>query len=171
MERQAPSPSIALLSRAPKEPDAVSQPSPQKQEAKVYVRSNPYQRKESSSICRPWKYDIFFCTVSVVAMIALIILLIHEDGQAQRNWARGAITLNGVISVLATIARGALSVPIATALSQGKWAHFSLAESRRMDTTQPLSDFVAFDAASRGFLGSLKLLWIFRWRYVCLRIF
>ena len=164
MEQQAQGPSVALLSQPPEEPNAVGQPSPPKQEAKTYVPSSPQPHKEFSSISRAWKYDIFLCVVSVVAMIALISLLLHEDGQAQRSWAYGPITLNGVISVLTTVAKAALLGPVATALSQEKWAHFNLAKSRRVDISRPLSDFVAFDAASRGLLGSLKLVWIFRWR-------
>jgi hypothetical protein len=83
------------------------------------------------------------------------VLLIY-DGQALPQLPL-SITLNTFIAFFSTISKAAFMLPIAEAISQCKWNWF------RQD--RPLSDFETFDEASRGFWGSVTLLFRVRWRY------
>jgi hypothetical protein len=71
------------------------------------------------------------------------------------------ITLNGLIATLSTIVRIALLVIISSGLSQCKWIWFSSKGKvwRRSYRRRKLKDTEMFDDASRGAIGSLRLLW------------
>lgn len=119
-----------------------------------------------SSLWNACKLDLLLCFVSLAAMGALGALLWYEDGKAQSEWKHGYLTLNALVSTLATIARTALIVPVATAISQDKWSWFYDSPQRRSTLGRPLSDFMVYDAASRGLYGSLKLLCSSTWKFV-----
>ena len=103
----------------------------------------------SSFLSRTWVLEIVLWLVSATLTIGLIgILWIYQD-QSVPQWPY-RITLNAVISLLSTLARASLLIPVVQALSQLKWLWFN--------KQRPLSDFDAFDDASRGAWGSLKLL-------------
>ena len=57
-----------------------------------------------------------------------------------------------------TIAKASMMVPVASALGQLKWRWFSKAP-------RTLDGIEHFDEASRGFLGSLRLLWTLKLWY------
>jgi hypothetical protein len=76
-------------------------------------------------------------------------LLIHFNGRPVFD--SGVITLNTIISILSNIAKGTLLFAVAEALGQYKWIAFS--QRRR-----PLVHFEHFNQASRGSIGSLRLL-------------
>jgi hypothetical protein len=97
-----------------------------------------------------WFLEIASLLLGIGAFIVIIVLLSHYDGKQQFQW--NGVTLNAVVSVLATIARIGIVVPVAEALAQWKWMHFS-------NGYKPLSDFGLLDDASRGTRGSLLLLW------------
>lgn len=79
------------------------------------------------------------------------------SGKPLPEWQYG-LTLNSVISILATFAKASLVLPVAEALGQLKWFWF-----RRSRT---LDDFAAFDEAVRGPYGSAFLLRSLGMRYV-----
>ena len=81
--------------------------------------------------------------------MSIAIILLRFNGRPLTDWPF-SITLNTFISLLATLARAALALPIAESISQLKWVWFQ--RSHR------LLDVQAFDSASRGPLGSLSLL-------------
>lgn len=61
------------------------------------------------------------------------------------------MTLNSLLALLTTVAKAGLMIPIGAAIGQLKWIWFAQKE-------RPLADFQTFDEASRGPIGSLKLI-------------
>lgn len=88
--------------------------------------------------------------LSLLVLIAIILLLALFDGQRQPDWKYN-ITLNTIVSALATIGLFALMVPVTAGLGQLKWNRFRAAAHQ-------LGDFDFIDQASRGPLGCLNLL-------------
>jgi hypothetical protein len=97
-----------------------------------------------------WFLEIGSLLLGIGAFVVIIILLAHYDSKQQFQW--NGVTLNAFVAVLATITRIGIVVPVAEALAQWKWMHFSKGY-------KPLSDFGLLDDASRGTRGSLLLLW------------
>lgn len=92
---------------------------------------------------------------SAVGILGVVVLLSILDGRELPHWQ--SISLNTVISLLSLFARACMAIPISNGLSQLKWAWF--AQEKR-----PLGDLSTFDAASRGVLGSVGLLWLLKGR-------
>ncbi|KAI8635246.1 hypothetical protein F5Y19DRAFT_5090 [Xylariaceae sp. FL1651] len=109
------------------------------------------QRKKSKSpISWWWWWEIGAALLSIISLILLIILLSKANGLRLRSWAL-PIQPNSLISVLTTIAKTAMMVPVAACLSQLKWRHF-------LRRPNPLDQFQIMDDASRGPWGSFVLL-------------
>ena len=62
-----------------------------------------------------------------------------------------SLSINTVLSVLATVIKGSTILATATALSQSQWTWY-------YKSNQPLQDFRVFDDAWRGPLGGAQLL-------------
>jgi len=97
-----------------------------------------------------WWPEAASLTVSLGAVLAIIVVIAHYDGKLIPSW-HGA-TINAVISVLSVAAQVAMTSPIASGLGQLKWTRFS--DERR---PRRVGGFEAYDAASRSAWGSLKL--------------
>jgi hypothetical protein len=74
--------------------------------------------------------------------------LVQEDSLS--SW-HSVISLNALISTLATISKASLMLAVAACISQLKWLYFESAPHR-------IQDIQIFDNASRGPLGALNLL-------------
>ncbi|KAF3018221.1 hypothetical protein E8E14_012789 [Neopestalotiopsis sp. 37M] len=83
----------------------------------------------------------------------MVILLAECDRKPIFSWH--GVSLNTIISILSTASKAWLLLTVDAAISQWKWILFS--HDRRI-----LNDFGVIDSASRGPLGSLKLLWKLR---------
>lgn len=79
----------------------------------------------------------------VSCITAIVAILLECDGKQTPQWNYG-LTINGVISVLAGIAKASMILPIAESISQLKWHWFWRGRMR------PAMDFEYFDVASRG---------------------
>ena len=90
----------------------------------------------------------FMCLATNVGILSAL------NGRELRNWtvANVEITPNTLISILATLSKSSLLLPVAEGISQLKWSYFQLKAQR-------IVDMQVFDDASRGPLGSLRLLW------------
>ena len=106
---------------------------------------------------RLWIFELLSLTGSLGSIVAILAVLRRYDGQNQPGWPHG-ITLNSVISWFTSFFKTSLLVPITASISQARWIHFRA-------TTNSLADVAIFDAASRGPLGALKLLWGFPIKY------
>lgn len=107
----------------------------------------------NGSLLGQWMLEIGSITLASAAVAAMVILLINFDGK--RVFDGPMVTLNAIISTLSTTTRVCLLAMLASSISQWNWLLFSTKPRR-------LVDFEYFSAASRGPLGSLKLLLDFR---------
>lgn len=112
-----------------------------------------------NNILRGWWQELLWLWISVLAFVILVVLLNAYDNQPLPQWPSG-ITLNTAVASLATIARTALTIPVAEGLSQSKRSWFKR-------KPRPLKDFDMFDQASRGPWGSLTLLVRTKGWHVC----
>lgn len=107
-------------------------------------------RKAGSSRARTWAFEMMAIAISLGAVASIIGVVFRYNGRALPDWPHD-ITLNALIALLATFANAAMSVCLSSGISQAKWIRFKTAPS-------PLSDMEAFDEASRGSWGAVKLL-------------
>ncbi|KAI9698028.1 MAG: hypothetical protein M1836_004381 [Candelina mexicana] len=116
-------------------------PTPPKQNANRWCNWNFVQNW--------WLWEILSLVTSIGATAGIVGVLLHFDSRPLPKWPY-SITLNALISVLATISKAALLLPISEALSQLKWLWFRTGR-------KPLDDFDKFEQASRGPWGSARL--------------
>ncbi|KAF2199504.1 hypothetical protein GQ43DRAFT_113870 [Delitschia confertaspora ATCC 74209] len=114
--------------------------------------SNPRKLRYriSHHVQRLWLWETCACVVAIAAHLAMVALLGVYNNARVSSWTN-PLTLNSIISLMITIIKGAALIPIAGALGQLKW--------RRFWDYRGLSDLDFFDDASRGSLGSLRLIW------------
>jgi hypothetical protein len=119
-----------------------------------------------------WILEATSLFISFAALAGIVGLLVAYDHQPLPQWSTSgtvsirhrpihdysfSVTLNSILSLVATVYKIALGIPVAASLGQLKWVWFSEGHS--------LADFQMFDSA-RGVLGSLSLLWHLRGRLV-----
>lgn len=100
-----------------------------------------------------WLPETASILASVFSLYILAFLLTFFDGKPVFEW--NGITLNTVVSTLSTASKAALLHAIEELISQWKWILFTR-------KCRSLLDFERIDAASRGPMGSLVLIW--RWK-------
>ncbi|KAF5486767.1 hypothetical protein CGCS363_v013572 [Colletotrichum siamense] len=98
-----------------------------------------------------WKYEFLAIIVSVLAFIAMIILLKVSDGKPQPKFAY-SINLTTTIAIFTTLLRAAMVFVVAEVIGQRKWLW--------MDQPRPLRHIEHFDNAGRGIWGSIRLLFL-----------
>lgn len=104
----------------------------------------------------PWGIELFALMANLLSMVALVTVLAVCDRKPIFSWHK--VTLNTTVSIISTAAKAPILFVVAESISQWKWMIFSH-KSRR------LLNFQTIDSASRGPLGSLKLLWSCRYEY------
>ncbi|KAJ5685013.1 hypothetical protein N7536_007632 [Penicillium majusculum] len=97
-----------------------------------------------------WLLEILAASFSIACLIAICAILLAYDGNTRPDLKYG-LTLNAIISVLATGCKSSLLFMIGESLSQIKWIWFR-------GGSQPLLDMQTFDSASRGPLGSMIMI-------------
>ncbi|CAG7945736.1 unnamed protein product [Penicillium nalgiovense] len=93
-----------------------------------------------------WLWEITSLVFSAVCVVAMVAVLINRQGTTLAAWHL-SIAPNTVISVLATVSKTCLLLPVTASISQLKWLHFNRAHR--------LSDLDLYDNVSRGPLGAL----------------
>lgn len=99
-----------------------------------------------------WAMEIIAATCSLCCFVAIIAVLKAYDGQRSPSLPF-SITLNAIISILSTTAKSSIMFGITAAIGQAKWDRFSSGGRYR-----PLLDLEYIDQASRGPLGSFRIL-------------
>lgn len=97
-----------------------------------------------------WLAEILALTFSASCLVAIIIVLKVYERKSIPQIPFG-LTLNAIISILATGSKSSLLLAVAGAISQLKWCWFT-------SKSRDLGDIQEFDDASRGPWGSLTLL-------------
>lgn len=86
---------------------------------------------------------------AVTSFAVMVVLLAVFDGRPILDW--NGVTLNAIVSVISVAIKATLTFALAELIGQWKWILFSRG-------ARPLVDFERIDMASRGPLGSLRLL-------------
>ena len=107
-------------------------------------------RSLRATVQKSWLWEILTYCFSLVCMIAVIAVLIFEHGKQLDQWAF-PIGPNAMISFIITLAKSSFLLAMTETISQLKWLHYNGKSNR-------LSDLKLFDEASRGPVGSLRLL-------------
>jgi hypothetical protein len=115
---------------------------------------------------RYWLFEACGWIVALASLLSIVSILAAHNGKQSPDWQLtvGAgkyrktfgLTINAIISILTTSFTSGLLIPVAASMSQLKWSWFNQG--------RPLSDYQAFDSATRGPLGSVMLLWTLRCR-------
>ncbi|PKY05922.1 hypothetical protein P168DRAFT_317427 [Aspergillus campestris IBT 28561] len=96
-----------------------------------------------------WAPEITAIVSMLLCLVAILVILTEYQGRSVPDLPMG-LTLNTIISILATGAKSLLIYAISASIGQSKWIWFN--------PGQPLQDLQTFDDASRGPLGSTTLL-------------
>ena len=129
---------------------------PEKHEA-VKLLDHPPSRRRSlfaKAVADWWLLEIV-CWLCAVGFTGGIVGILSQYDQKQTWEWPYSITINSSIALLSTLAKSSLMIPIASCLSQLKWARLTKKERK-------LLDLQTFDDASRGVLGCLGLLVTFK---------
>jgi hypothetical protein len=97
-----------------------------------------------------WYYETIALCFSIACFIATICILEVYNQQSTPQFSYG-LTLNTVISVLATASKSSLIFVVGECIGELKWIWFR-------DVLKPLSNLQAYDSASRGPWGSILIL-------------
>lgn len=98
-----------------------------------------------------WYPELTALILSLSCLIATSIILKSYDGKPNPKMSWG-LTLNAIISILATTSKVSLLFTVSNSIGQLKWVWYLGCDSR------PLIDAGIYDDASRGPLGSMILL-------------
>ncbi|OJJ42091.1 hypothetical protein ASPZODRAFT_105830 [Penicilliopsis zonata CBS 506.65] len=118
------------------------------------------QQASSTNLSRTrlasWAWETGGIILSAALIVTLVVLLRYYDGRREPAWEH--MSLNTLIAWLSTITKACVLFSASQGLGQLKWAWFSTQK-------RPLDDLGGFDAASRGVLGGLALIFRVRGRH------
>lgn len=97
-----------------------------------------------------WMGELLAILVSIVTFIAIVIILRKYENRTLPKLPHN-VSLNLVVSTLATVSKSSLLLAVASAIGQFKWLWISA-------KYHPLRDLQIFDEGNRGPLGASKLL-------------
>lgn len=115
------------------------------------VTQTPGQGRAMKAFHWWWWWEIAAAILSITSMCLIIAVLSNVRDTKLADWPY-EIQPSSVISVLTTISKTAMMVPIASCISQLKWRHMQL-------RPRPLNHLQVFDDASRGPWGSAVMAW------------
>lgn len=121
------------------------------------------QRKNSSHW---WPWELLCELLAIASLGAMAFTLWYYQDRPQADWQQSYFTLNGLVAFLATLAKTGLIIPVSAAIGQRKWLRF-LPDRKGGTRARRLGDFEVFDEASRGSLGSVKLMFSLNAWYDC----
>jgi hypothetical protein len=110
----------------------------------------PHIKHGFLSVIGSWMWEILSCAIAVGAIAGTFLSLREYNGRPLRDWPH-AITPNTLVSVLVTISKAAVAIPLAEGVSQLKWSWYR-------KKSQALKDVARFDEASRGVFGAARLI-------------
>ncbi|CEL03697.1 hypothetical protein ASPCAL04843 [Aspergillus calidoustus] len=126
---------------------------------KPAVEKPPHSQWDSLSL-DTWMWEIASLAFSTLCFAAILALLLAYNDKPWPELPHG-LTLNAIVSVLATGTKSSLIFVTSTAIGQLKWIWYR--------QRHHLQDMLLFDDASRGPLGSLLILFRYKsWSLVSL---
>lgn len=142
---------------------------PQDIESDAADSNSEPKAKHSSSIRTQfwWKLELFAAALSVAGMLTLLALFFYFDGKEQQKWhILTHFTLNAVVALVTTVTKTALGAVVGSTLCQNMWNFYASKVSDHERSGRPIELLPVFEDASRGLLGSLRLIWVLRGKYV-----
>jgi hypothetical protein len=109
------------------------------------------ERKMAKRNQHTWTFEILGLLFSLAMAAAIGVLLPIKDNSLVSAWTL-PFSLNTVVSILGVASRASLVFVVSACLGQEKWNWFANREDNA-------AAFGRFDDASRGPLGSLRLVW------------
>lgn len=106
--------------------------------------------RHARNVFGAWGFEIFTLLWSIALLLAIFFILMRHRRKELPNWG-DTITINALVAVLATLLRVGIAFIAAEITGQAKWDWIS-------QRSRPVKDMQIFDDASRGVIGSLKLL-------------
>ncbi|KAM3069121.1 hypothetical protein ACMFMG_010646 [Clarireedia jacksonii] len=103
-----------------------------------------------------WWLELLAGILVIFSFSGLVAILRRYQNQPLPDWPLG-FSINAALSVFGVIFKGPLLFIAAEGIGQMKWLWLSQRRS--------LSDLSVYDNASRGPSGSIRLLWLVRWRH------
>ncbi|KAM3552718.1 hypothetical protein ARSEF4850_007249 [Beauveria asiatica] len=97
-----------------------------------------------------WAWEILSLFVSALSLASIVIILNVYDGRQRDEWTP-RLSINAVISILSTIFKASLALPLTEGISQLKWLLFA-------QQPRALSELDIYDKASRGAWGSAMMI-------------
>ncbi|KAJ9615758.1 hypothetical protein H2200_001835 [Cladophialophora chaetospira] len=134
----------------------VHKPTPLRTGGQGSTISAPARHGSTRTVLGSWSLEILSCLGSLVLLVAICIVLSQYNHKPSPSWPHN-ITLNTVISILATTFKALMLAATAEAISQTKWLWYRKAH--------PVSHIQRFEDASRGIPGSFRLLYIVRFKH------
>ena len=130
-------------------------------------RQNSSERLSAMERWWLWEFSAWFiCFAALIGMIGFLIPMNQRPvpdwvlSQSWRGYTVGfSVSINSVLSIFSTVVKSMILIPVAAAIGQAKWNHF-------FSSGHELADFSRFEAAGRGPLGAVLLIWRMRGRYV-----
>lgn len=113
------------------------------------MQANP---RTESWIQRWWILELGCCTIAITTFACLMIILLYANNRQQRRLGDRRLSLNTIVAIMLTVSRTLMIVSISASVEQYKWIWLTCKPSL-------LNNIEIIDSASRGFLGSLRLLW------------
>ncbi|ETS76326.1 hypothetical protein PFICI_11713 [Pestalotiopsis fici W106-1] len=101
----------------------------------------------------PWLFQSLSCLLSVTLLYCLITIALTYGNRPLNQWRTTMFSMSALVSVLSTVMKGALMVPLADTISQQKWSWF-----RQPLEGKPFKDVERIDRVSRGTWGSFQWL-------------
>lgn len=123
----------------------------------------PRSNWKDSGYWWPWEWLCELLAVGSLAAMVIVLMVYH--GKPQAEWRQSYFTLNGLVAFLATLTKTGLIIPVSAAIGQRKWLRF-LPNKKGRQNARRLGDFETFDEASRGSIGSTKLIFSLNAWYV-----
>jgi Protein of unknown function (DUF3176) len=114
------------------------------------------QAAQRPRIARAFIWEILSLVLAAASLLTLVAILQKYDNQENPRWTLGTlgVTLNAILSVVSTVFRASLLMPVAQSINQFCWIWYT--------HPRPLQDICYYDSASRGPLGSIRLLFRLR---------
>ena len=149
---KTPSQSISALDEAPNASTTSEQPLSELPSAPKAVAQGFW------SPFRWWCFEIISIIIAIACLASIVAILLIFDGKPQHAWPSEALTINGLIALLATACRTSFMVAVGAGLAQGKWHQLSSRGTHGGESFE-LGIFGMFEEASRGPWGSSRLIW------------
>lgn len=118
------------------------------------LKPAPFQLRQKKRKVDYWAWEWMALVASFIAVVASAVILVMFDNRPipEWSWQSNGVSVNSILSLLSTLSRASLLVPIDECIGQLMWLRYALRE-------QKLADVKLYAEAARGPMGAARLLW------------